>query len=143
MPEPTPLDESRRRIRAALRDARRVAVGTHAGEEVRVRMMHPGAWLPDDEAERPLVYLASMKTDPKIREMSTRPEVALLLHESPDAEEASSWEMEITGRAEVVRDAAERERAKQARCAPRASSSTSRPRRRPTSSPSCASPRAS
>ena len=114
MPEPTPLDESRRRIRAALRDARRVAVGTHAGEEVRVRMMHPGAWLPDDEAERPLVYLASMKTDPKIREMSTRPEVALLLHESPDAEEASSWEMEITGRAEVVRDAAERERAKQA-----------------------------
>jgi 1,4-dihydroxy-2-naphthoate octaprenyltransferase len=77
-------------------------------------MMHPGAWLPDDEAERPLVYLASMKTDPKIREMSTRPEVALLLHESPDAEEASSWEMEITGRAEVVRDAAERERAKQA-----------------------------
>jgi hypothetical protein len=28
-------------------------------------MMHPGAWLPDDEAERPLVYLASMKTDPR------------------------------------------------------------------------------
>jgi 1,4-dihydroxy-2-naphthoate octaprenyltransferase len=113
-PAPTPLDESRGRIRQALLDARRVAVGTHAGEEVRVRMMHPGAWLPDDETERPLVYLASMKTDPKVREMSTRPEVALLLHESPTGEEAASWEMEVTGRAEVVRDPAERERAKQA-----------------------------
>lgn len=113
-PLPTPADESRRRIRDALLNARRVAVGTHAGEEVRVRMMHPGAWLPHDEAARPLVYLASMKTDPKIREMSARPEVALLLHESPTGEEHSSWEMEVTGRAEVVRDSAERERAKQA-----------------------------
>src|SRR5215218_547932 len=113
-PAPTSVDESRRRIREALLAARRVAVGTHSGEEVRVRMMHPGAWLPEDETARPLVYLASMKTDPKIREMSTRPEVALLLHESPSGEEHSSWEMEVTGRAEVVRDAAERERAKQA-----------------------------
>ena len=114
LPAPTPIDESRRRIREALLSARRVAVGTHAGEEVRVRMMHPGAWLPDDETARPIVYLASMKTDPKIREMSTRPEVALLLHESPTGEEHASWEMEVTGRAEVVRDPAERERAKQA-----------------------------
>ena len=113
-PAPTSRDESGRRIRAALLDARRVAVGTHAGEEVRVRMMHPGAWLPEDPAERPLVYLASMKTDPKIREMTTRPEVALLLHESPTGEEAASWEMEVTGRAAVVRDPAERERAQQA-----------------------------
>ncbi|MGZ8413168.1 MAG: 1,4-dihydroxy-2-naphthoate octaprenyltransferase [Gemmatirosa sp.] len=113
-PGPTSTDESRRRIREALLSARRVAVGTHAGEEVRVRMMHPGAWLPDDETARPIVYLASMKTDPKIREMSTRPEVALLLHESPTGEEHTSWEMEVTGRAEVVRDPAERERAKQA-----------------------------
>ncbi|HET7457619.1 MAG TPA: prenyltransferase [Gemmatimonadaceae bacterium] len=111
-PAPTTIDESRRRIRDALLSAKRVAVGTHAGEEVRVRMMHPGAWLPDDEAERPVVYLASMKGDPKIREMTTRPEVALLLHESPTGEEHTSWEMEVTGRAEVVRDAAERERAK-------------------------------
>ena len=37
-PAPTSIDESRRRIRAALLNARRVAVGTHAGEEVRVRM---------------------------------------------------------------------------------------------------------
>ena len=113
-PAPTPIDESRRRIRAALLDARRVAVGTHAGEEVRVRMMHPGAWLPDDEAARPIVYLASMKSDPKIRELQTRPEIALLLHESPTGEEHSSWEMEVTGRAEIVRDPAERERAKRA-----------------------------
>jgi hypothetical protein len=55
-----------------------------------------------------------MKTDPKIREMTTRPEVALLLHESPTGEEHTSWEMEVTGRAEVVRDADERERAKRA-----------------------------
>lgn len=113
-PPPTDLDESRRRIRAALLDARKVAVGTHAGEEVRVRMMHPGAWLPDDPSARPLVYLASMKSDPKIREVTTRPEIALLLHESPTGEESTSWEMEITGRAEVVRDPVERERAKQA-----------------------------
>ena len=113
-PAPTTIEESRHRIRAALLAAKRVAVGTHAGEEVRVRMMHPGAFLPDDETARPIVYLASMKGDPKIREMTTRPEVALLLHESPTGEEHTSWEMEVTGRAEVVRDAAERERAKQA-----------------------------
>ncbi|HKG92033.1 MAG TPA: prenyltransferase [Gemmatimonadaceae bacterium] len=113
-PAPTPVEESRRRIREALLNARRVAVGTHAGEEVRVRMMHPGAWLPDDESARPIVYLASMKGDPKIREMSVRPEVALLLHESPTGEEHTSWEMEVTGRAEVVRDPAERELAKRA-----------------------------
>ncbi|HET6680128.1 MAG TPA: prenyltransferase, partial [Gemmatimonadaceae bacterium] len=110
-PAPTTIDESRRRIRQALLDARRVAVGSHAGEEVRVRMMHPGAWLPDDEADRPLVYLASMKSDPKVREMSARPEVALLLHESPTGEESTSWEMEVTGRAEIVRDPEERQRA--------------------------------
>ncbi len=107
-------DEARQRIRHALLSATKVAVGTHAGEEVRVRMMHPGAWLPEDPAARPVVYLASMKTDPKIREMTARPEVALLLHESPTGEEHTSWEMEITGRAEVVRDSDERERAKQA-----------------------------
>ncbi|HEU4698453.1 MAG TPA: 1,4-dihydroxy-2-naphthoate octaprenyltransferase [Gemmatimonadales bacterium] len=111
---PTPLEESRRRIREALLAATRVAVGTHAGEEVRVRMMHPGAWLPEDPTARPIVYLASMKSDPKVREVSARPEIALLLHESPTGEEHTSWEMEITGRAEVVRDPAERERAKQA-----------------------------
>src|SRR4029453_1906348 len=85
-PRPPTVEESRQRIRAALLDAKRVAVGTHAGEEVRVRMMHPGAWLPDDEAARPIVYLASMKSDPKIRELQTRPEIALLLHESPTRE---------------------------------------------------------
>jgi len=113
-PQPTTLEESRQRIRDALMNASKVAVGTHAGEEVRVRMMHPGAWLPDDATARPLVYLASMKNDPKVREMTTRPEVALLLHESPTGEEHTSWEMEVTGRAEVVRDPEERERAKQA-----------------------------
>jgi 1,4-dihydroxy-2-naphthoate octaprenyltransferase len=95
-------------------NAKKVAVGTHAGEEVRVRMMHPGPWIPDEETARPIIYLASMKNDPKVREMTTRPEVALLLHESPTGEEHTSWEMEVTGRAEVVKDPAERERAKQA-----------------------------
>jgi 1,4-dihydroxy-2-naphthoate octaprenyltransferase len=113
-PAPTTVEESRARIQDALMNAKKVAVGTHAGEEVRVRMMHPGAWIPEDQAERPIIYLASMKNDPKIREMTTRPEVALLLHESPTGEEHTSWEMEVTGRAEVVRDAWERERAKQA-----------------------------
>ena len=113
-PQATTVEESRRRIREALLNAKKVAVGTHAGEEVRVRMMHPGAWLPDDETARPVVYLASMKNDPKVREMSARPEVALLMHESPDGQEHTSWEMEITGRAEIVRGAEERERAKKA-----------------------------
>jgi len=113
-PQPTTVEESRQRIREALMNAKKVAVGTHAGEEVRVRMMHPGAFLPDDEQARPIIYLASMKNDPKVREMTTRPEVALLLHESPTGEEHTSWEMEVTGRAEVVKDPTERERAKQA-----------------------------
>jgi 1,4-dihydroxy-2-naphthoate octaprenyltransferase len=113
-PAPTTVEESRARIHDALLAAKKVAVGTHAGEEVRVRMMHPGAFIPEDPMARPIIYLASMKNDPKIREMTTRPEVALLLHESPTGEEHTSWEMEVTGRAEVVRDAAERERAKEA-----------------------------
>lgn len=113
-PLATPLDESRRRIREALLAASRVAVGTRAGEEVRVRMMHPGAWLPDEPNAPPVVYLASMKTDPKVREIAARSEIALLLHESPDGEERTSWEMEITGRAEIVRDEAERARAAEA-----------------------------
>ena len=113
-PVPTTIEESRARIHDALLNAKKVAVGTHAGEEVRVRMMHPGAFIPDDPDARPVIYLASMKNDPKVREMTTRPEVALLLHESPTGEEHTSWEMEVTGRAEIVRDPAERERAKQA-----------------------------
>src|SRR5215211_7251968 len=88
--QPTTVEESRQRIREALMNAKKVAVGTHAGEEVRVRMMHPGAFLPDDEQARPIIYLASMKNDPKVREMTTRPEVALLLHESPRSEEHTS-----------------------------------------------------
>lgn len=110
-PAPTTPEESRRRITEALLAATKVAVGTHAGEEVRVRMMHPGAYVPDEPGARPVVYLASMKNDPKIREMTTRPEVALLMTESPTGEEHTTWEMEVTGRAEVVRDAAERARA--------------------------------
>ena len=113
-PAPPTRDESRARIAHALFEAKKVAVGTHAGEEVRVRMMHPGPFLPEGPDARPVLYLASMKTDPKIREMTTRPEVALLMHESPTGEEHTSWEMEITGRAEVVRSAEERERAKKA-----------------------------
>ncbi|NUO64131.1 MAG: 1,4-dihydroxy-2-naphthoate octaprenyltransferase [Gemmatimonadaceae bacterium] len=117
-PAPPTRAESYERISKALFDAKKVAVGTHAGEEVRVRMMHPGPFLPADTAQggevRPVVYLASMKTDPKIREMTSRPEVALLMHESPTGEEHTSWEMEVTGRAEVVKSAEERERAKEA-----------------------------
>lgn len=113
-PAPTPREESRRRIHEALLAAGRVAVGTRAGEEVRVRMMHPGAWLPEDPEGRPLIYLATMKKDPKVMEVAARPEVALLMHESPDGQEHTSWEMEITGRAELVRDAEERQRASEA-----------------------------
>lgn len=113
-PAPPTRAEAQERIAHALFEAKKVAVGTHAGEEVRVRMMHPGPYLPSEADARPILYLASMKTDPKIREMTTRPEVALLMHESPTGEEHTSWEMEITGRAEVVRSADERERAKKA-----------------------------
>jgi len=115
-PAPPTRAESYERVSHALFEAKKVAVGTHAGEEVRVRMMHPGPFLPDANSgeARPVIYLASMKTDPKIREMTTRPEVALLMHESPTGEEHTSWEMELTGRAEIVRSAEERERAKQA-----------------------------
>jgi 1,4-dihydroxy-2-naphthoate octaprenyltransferase len=116
-PAPPTRAESYERVAHALFEAKKVAVGTHAGEEVRVRMMHPGPFLPDAAPEgeaRPVIYLASMKTDPKIREMTNRPEVALLMHESPTGEEHTSWEMELTGRAEIVRSAEERERAKQA-----------------------------
>jgi len=72
-------------------------------------MMHPGVVL-SETGGAPVVYLASMKTDPKVREMSIRPEVALLMHESPDGSEYSSWEIEMTGRARLVTDPTERAR---------------------------------
>lgn len=81
-----------------------VAVNTRAGTRLRSRMMH---FAVGDEFQ---VYVSSMKGDPKTLQIINDPSVALLVLDRRT--EQSGWrEIEITGRAAIVTDAAERARA--------------------------------
>jgi hypothetical protein len=81
-----------------------VAVCTRAGERLRARMMHFAA---DDDMT---VYLASMKGDPKILQMTSDPSTSLLVLDRRT--DQNGWrEIEITGRASLVTSAEERAKA--------------------------------
>jgi 1,4-dihydroxy-2-naphthoate octaprenyltransferase len=78
-----------------------VAVCTTAGDHLRARMMHFGA---DDDFN---IYLASMRGDPKTLQLANNPTISLLVLDRRT--DQNGWrEIEITGRAEVIHDAAER-----------------------------------
>ncbi|MBI2862566.1 MAG: 1,4-dihydroxy-2-naphthoate octaprenyltransferase [Chloroflexi bacterium] len=81
-----------------------VAVATAAGETLRNRMMHYAY------GEDFTVYLASMKGDPKITQLTHHPSISLLIHD-PGTDFPSSREVEITGKVIFVRDEEERQKA--------------------------------
>jgi len=81
-----------------------MAVGTKAGTRLRSRMMH---FAVDNDFR---VYAASMKGDPKTLQIVNDPSISLLVLDRRT--EQSGWrEIEITGRAAIVTDPAERARA--------------------------------
>jgi 1,4-dihydroxy-2-naphthoate octaprenyltransferase len=81
-----------------------MAVGTRAGSRLRSRMMHFAA----DEDFR--IYASSMKGDPKTLQIVNDPSISLLVLDRRT--DQSGWrEIEVTGRAEIVTDPAERARA--------------------------------
>lgn len=79
------------------------AVGTSDMGTPRQRMMHFGA---DDDFN---IYVSSMKGDPKVIQWSNIPETALLIHQGKTFMEME--ECEIIGRAEIIKDKADREKA--------------------------------
>lgn len=80
------------------------AIGTSAGDGIRLRMMHYAA------DENFIIYLATLKGDPKTVQMTNHPSISLLAHQA-GADINESREVEITGKALFVRDQKERERA--------------------------------
>lgn len=95
---------SREEILSVMEGVEVVAVATSAGENVRTRMMH---YTYDQDFN---VYLASMKGDPKIVQLTHHPAVSLLIHQG-GGDFPSMKEIEITGKALLVGDEAERRRA--------------------------------
>ncbi|MBI4215957.1 MAG: 1,4-dihydroxy-2-naphthoate octaprenyltransferase [Chloroflexi bacterium] len=95
---------SRDEVLTLLKGAEVGAVATLAGDTLRTRMMHFAV------ADDFTVYVASMKGDPKTVQMTHHPSVSILVHR-PSADINQSSEVELTGKALLVRDAAERERA--------------------------------
>jgi 1,4-dihydroxy-2-naphthoate octaprenyltransferase len=79
------------------------AVGTSNMGTPRQRMMHFGA---DDDFN---IYVSSMKGDPKVIQWSNIPETALLIHQGKTFLEME--ECEVIGRAEIIRDKQDREKA--------------------------------
>lgn len=97
-------NHSRDEILDSLNAIDEVAVCTTAGTSLRSRMMHFAA--SDDFG----IYLSSMKGDPKTLQLVNNPSVSLLVLDRRTSQEG--WrEIEITGRAEIISDQAERARA--------------------------------
>jgi uncharacterized pyridoxamine 5'-phosphate oxidase family protein len=91
-------------ILSVLRSVEVAAVATSAGDRVRNRMMH---YAVDEDLN---IYLATMKGDPKTVQITNRPSIALLVHKSGD-DINGSQEVEIVGKALIIRDERERQRA--------------------------------
>jgi len=97
-------DHTREEILASLNAIDEMAVSTRAGARLRSRMMHFAV----DEEFR--VYASSMKGDPKTLQILNDPSISLLVLDRRT--DQNGWcEIEITGRAAIVDDSAERARA--------------------------------
>ncbi|MFQ6031747.1 MAG: 1,4-dihydroxy-2-naphthoate octaprenyltransferase [Candidatus Zixiibacteriota bacterium] len=79
-------------------------IATSGGTHIRIRMMH---YAFDDEFN---IYLASMKGDPKIIQLTSNPSVSLLAHESQENINQSK-EVEIIGKALIIKTENERSKA--------------------------------
>lgn len=80
-----------------------VAVGTSNMGSPRQRMMH---FAVDEQFN---IYVSSMKGDPKVIQWSNIPETAMLIHQGEEF--IKMEECEIIGRAEVLKDQSERDKA--------------------------------
>lgn len=94
---------SKKEVLDYLAKAEVAAVGTSNMGTPRQRMMHYGA----DENFN--IYVSSMKGDPKVIQWSNIPETALLIHQGKTFLEME--ECEIIGRAEIIRNKEDREKA--------------------------------
>lgn len=94
---------SKEEVFAYLNRAEVAAVGTSNMGSPRQRMMHFGA---DEDFN---IYVSSLKGDPKLIQWSNIPETALLIHQGPTFLEME--ECEIIGRAEIIRNKEDREKA--------------------------------
>lgn len=94
---------SKEEVLAYLNRAEVAAVGTSNMGSPRQRMMHFGV---DEDFN---VYVSSLKGDPKIIQWSNIPETAMLIHQGPAFLEME--ECEIIGRAEIIRNREDREKA--------------------------------
>lgn len=99
------MSYSKEHVLAFLRRAETVAIGTSTGTGVRLRMMHFGV---DDNFN---LYLSSLKGDPKVIQWINIPETAALIHIHPPGDFPRAEEVEIIGRATLVRDPVEYEKA--------------------------------
>lgn len=95
---------TREEILSVLESVPVTAVATSAGMATRNRMMHFGA---DENFD---CYLASIKGDPKTLQITHHPSVSLLIFRGGD-DINESQEVEISGRAILVKDREERQRA--------------------------------
>lgn len=94
---------SRKEVLEYLERAEVAAVGTSNMGTPRQRMMHFGT---DDDFN---MYVSSMKGDPKIIQWSNIPETAMLIHQGATFMEME--EVEVIGRAEIIRNKEERKKA--------------------------------
>ncbi len=95
---------SQEEILSLMKQAEVAAIATAAGDKVRTRMMHFAA------ADDFTVYLATMKGDPKTVQITHQPSISILVHRPGDSI-TESREVEVTGKALLVRDSAERQHA--------------------------------
>lgn len=86
-----------------LKKAEVTAVGTSNMGSPRQRMMHYGS---DEDFN---IYVSSMKGDPKVIQWSNIPETAILIHQGATFFEME--EVEVIGRAEILRGKEERQKA--------------------------------
>jgi len=98
---------SREEVLSVLRDVEVAAAATSAGDRVRNRMMH---YAVDEDFH---IYLATMKGDPKTVQITNCPSIALLVHKSEE-DINDSQEVEIIGKALIIKDERERQRALEA-----------------------------
>jgi 1,4-dihydroxy-2-naphthoate octaprenyltransferase len=94
---------SREEILECLDDCSFATVATHDGNRIRTRSMH---FANDDDFT---FYFASMKGDPKIKQMEMDSDISLLINQRA-AEEVDTAEIEVSGRATVVQDEGEQQR---------------------------------
>ncbi|HTO15453.1 MAG TPA: prenyltransferase [Edaphocola sp.] len=94
---------SKEEVLAYLGKAEVAAVGTSDMGSPRQRMMHFGY---DEDFN---IYVSSLKGDPKVIQWSNIPQTALLIHQGKVFMEME--EAEIIGRAEIIRDKKDREKA--------------------------------